>query len=67
MSPTTNRRAAPTPITQADRERMAAAVAAGEERRARQRRTERVARLAVCAIAVAAAVGLFYGLTGGAA
>lgn len=47
-------------LTAHDRERMAAAVAAGEQRRAAAAARERLARLAVCCMAVGLAVALFY-------
>lgn len=44
--------------------RMAAAVAAHDERKRRAARVNRVCRLAVCALAVVAAVLIFYGAAG---
>lgn len=53
----------PTAITPADHARMARAAAAWDERIARARRRERVARLAYVAGALALAVHLFYTMT----
>lgn len=54
------RAAQPDRITPADRARMAAAVARADAARAAARRRERVARLAVVALVIAAGVALFY-------
>lgn len=53
----------PTAITPEDRARMARAAAAWDERIARARRRERVARLAYLAGVLALAVKLFYSAT----
>lgn len=53
----------PSRLTQADRERMAQAVAQGDKRRRDARARERLARLAVACIALAVVVSLFYSAT----
>lgn len=53
----------PTRITAADRARQAAAIARHDKRQAQARARERVARLAVFAMAIIAGVMLFYGFT----
>lgn len=55
--------AQPSRVTDHDRAVMAAAVARGDRARAAATRKQRVARLAVCAIAIALAASLFYSLT----
>lgn len=52
--------ARPSALTAADRARMAAAVRRADELRARAVRRERVARLAVIAAVIVAAVAMFY-------
>ena len=55
--------ARPSRYTDHDRAVMAAAVARGDHARAAEKRKQRVARLAVCATAIALAVSLFYSLS----
>lgn len=57
------RNAQPSPITDAERARMARAAAAWDARIASARRRERVARLAYMAVMLALAVALFYSAT----
>lgn len=54
---------APSRITDADRERQRAAIARLDRAIAAQRRRERVARLAVCGIAIGLTVAAFYSLS----
>lgn len=51
--------------TPSDIARMNAAIAARDKRVAIERMKERLARLAVCAIAIFLGVAMFYGATGG--
>ena len=60
MITSSNRHNAPTALTIADRNRQTIALREGEKRRRRALALGRLARLAVCCIAIALAVGLFY-------